>query len=330
MIPQTVGNYRVTGPLGKGSTGVIYRAARRDSNLPVALKAVEAARLPTAEARQQFIEEAESALLLTHPRLRQLYDVIESEGNLYLALEYLDGATLKNLLVSGPVALEAALAWGAELADGLAAAHEHGVVHGELTPAKVFVTQEGTVKLLDPGLWRLAVPTGVDLSQEANLEQAQLLATTVAALAPEQIAGNEPDDRSDIFALGALVYQMVTGRNPFLEPSLTDTMHCVLQRTPEPVSQLIPQAPVALDAVLAKALEKEPEKRYSSAGELAGALRAVAAGEEVPRPEMPPPEPPPEEAAVEQAKRLTLPYLIGIGGLALLLVIWLLYLALTR
>lgn len=327
MIPQTVGNYRVTGPLGKGSTGVIYRAVRRDSNLPVALKVVAAERLPTAEARQQFLEEAESALLLNHPRLRQLYDVIESEGNLYLALEYLEGATLKNLLVSGPVALEAALAWGAELADGLATAHEGGVVHGELTPAKVFVTQEGTVKLLDPGLWRLAVPTGVDLSQEANLEQAHLPAVTVAALAPEQIAGNEPDASSDIFALGVLVYQMVTGRNPFLEPSLMDTMYCVLRRAPEPVSQLIPLAPPALDAVLAKALAKEPEKRYSTASELAAALRAVAAGEEVPRP-APPPEP--EEAAVKEAKRLTLPFLIALGGVGLALVIWLVYLALTR
>jgi len=327
VIPQTVGNYRVTGPLGKGSTGVIYRAARKDSNLPVALKVVAAERLPTPEARQQFLEEAESALLLNHPRLRQLYDIIESEGNLYLALEYLEGATLKNLLVSGPVALEAALAWGAELADGLAAAHEGGVVHGELTPAKVFVTQEGTVKLLDPGLWRLAVPTGVDLSQEANLEQAHLPAVTVAALAPEQIAGNEPDASSDIFALGALVYQMVTGHNPFLEPSLMDTMYCVLRRAPEPVSQLVPQAPPALDAVLAKALAKEPEKRYSTASELAAALRAVAAGEEVQRPEMPAP---PEEAAAVPAKRMGWPLWIALGGLGVALVIWLVYLALTR
>jgi serine/threonine protein kinase len=325
VIPQTLGKYKVVGPLGKGSTGVVYRAARQDSNIPVVIKEVAPERLPTPQAREQFLEEANDALLLNHIRLRQLLDVIEADGKIFLALEYLEGATLKSLLVSGPVEPEAALAWGAELADALAATHDGGVVHGELTPAKVFITQEGTVRLLDPGLWRLSVPTGADLSDEARLNASGLSAAAVAALAPEQISGAEPDPRSDIFSLGVLVHQMITGRQPFLEPALVDTMYCVLRRTPAPVSELVPEAPQALDAVLARAMEKDPEKRFASAGELAGALRAVAAGEEVPREGTAAPT---VEAAVARSAKLVLsPIWLALGAVGLLLVIWFLVLA---
>jgi len=328
VIPQTVGRYKVVGPLGKGSTGVVYRAARQDSNIPVVIKEVAAERLPTPQAREQFLEEANDALLLNHNRLRQLLDVIEAEGGIFLALEYLEGATLKSLLVSGPVAPDAALAWGAELADALAAAHEGGVVHGELTPAKVFITQEGTVRLLDPGLWRLSVATGTDLSEEARLNASGLSPAAVATLAPEQIAGGEPDGRSDIFSLGALVYQMITGRQPFLEPALVDTMYCVLRRTPTPVSQLVPEAPPALDTVLARAMEKDPEKRFGSAAELAGALRSVAAGEELPREEAAAPT---VEAAVERsAGQVLSPLWLALGAVGVLLLLWFLVLAFTK
>lgn len=336
MISETVGKYRVVGPLGQGSTGVVYKAVRQETNQPVVLKAVAPQGLPTDDLREQFTEEAEAALLLNHPRLRQLFDVMEKDGQLYLALEYLEGATLKNLLVSGPVEVGAALAWGAELADGLAAAHEAGVVHGELTSAKVFITQEGTVKLLDAGLWRLSVPTGVDLSEEANLRQAGLSAATVAALAPEQLSGSEPDPRSDIFALGALVYQMVTGRHPFAEASVVDTMYCVLRRAPPPASEIAPQAPLALDAVLARALEKDPEKRCASASELAAALRAVATGEGMPvrapaAEEASSEKPAPQKVVVIRAAwGAMLPFLFALGAVAALLVLWFLYLALTQ
>ena len=330
MIPQTVGKYKVVGPLGKGSTGVVYRAARQDSNLPVVLKEVASDRLPTAEAREQFLEEANDALLLNHIRLRQLLDVIEADDKVFLALEYLEGATLKSLLVSGPVEPEAALAWGAELADALAAAHESGVVHGELTPAKVFITQEGTVRLLDAGLWRLSVPVGTDLSDEARLRSSGLTAAVVATLAPEQISGAEPDPRSDIFALGVLVYQMISGRQPFLEPALVDTMYCVLRRTPAPVSQLFPEAPAALDAVLARALEKDPEKRFASAGEMAGALRSVAAGEELPRQEAIPAASGVEAAVAQSARQVLAPIWLALGAIGLLVLIWFLVLAFSR
>ncbi len=324
MIPETIGNYRIVGPLGQGSTGVVYKAVRQGDNQPVALKLLNPGRFASAARREQFVREARAATQLSHPHLRQLYDVGETGDRLYLAMEYLEGSTLKNLLVSGPLATETALAWAAEIATGLAAVHEAGVVHGELTPGKVFITQDGSVKLLDAGLWRLTVPSGVDISQEDSLRAAQLAGGLVGGLAPEQVRGSEPDARSDVFALGTLIYEMVTGRHPFAEASPAASMHRVLEREPEPVTELSPEAPPALSTVLARALAKEPAARYPSAVKMAEALRAVAAGEELPAEEV-------EEVVVEQAvQKATSPLWWAIGAAVLLAVLWFLYLALFR
>lgn len=325
MIPETIGNYRILGPLGQGSTGVVYKAVRQGENQPVALKLVNPGRFASVARREQFVREARAATEITHPHLRRLYEVGESDDRLYLAMEYLEGSTLKNLLVSGPLATETAVAWAAEIAAGLAAVHEAGVVHGELIPTKVFVTRDGSVKLLDAGLWRLTVPSGVDISQEDTLRAAQLAAGLVGGLAPEQVRGSEPDARSDVFALGTLIYEMVTGRHPFAEASPTASMHRVLEREPEPVTELSPEAPPALSTVLARALAKEPAARYPSAVKMAVALRAVAAGEELPAEEVE------EEVVVEQAvEKATSPLWWAIGAAVLLLVLWFLYLALFR
>lgn len=325
MIPETIGNYRILGPLGQGSTGVVYKAVRQGDNHPVALKLVTPGRFASAARREQFVREARAAAQINHPGLRRLYEAGESGDRLYLAMEYLEGSTLKNLLVSGPLPTETAVAWAAEIAAGLAAAHEAGVVHGELTPRKVFITQDGSVKLLDAGLWRLAVPSGVDISQEDTLRTAQLAGGLVGGLAPEQIRGSEPDVRSDVFALGTLIYEMVTGQHPFAEGGPADSMHRVLEREPEPLTELAPEAPPALSTVLARAMAKDPAARYPSAVKMAAALRAVAAGEELP------PEEVEEEVVVEQAvKKATSPLWWAIGAAALLLVLWFLYLALFR
>jgi len=325
VIPETIGNYRIVGPLGQGSTGVVYKAVRQGDNQPVALKLVAPGRFASAARREQFVREARAATGLTHPRLRRLYEVGESDDRLYVALEYLEGSTLKNLLVGGPPATETAVAWAAEIAEGLAAAHEAGVVHGELIPAKVFITRDGSVKLLDAGLWRLAVPTGVDISRDDTVRATRLSTVMVAGLAPEQIGGSEPDVRSDVFALGALIYEMVTGQHPFAEASPADSMHRVLEREPEPVSELAPEAPPALAGVLARALAKEPAARYPSAVKMAAALRAVTAGEELP------PEEVEAEVVVEQTvEKATSPLWWAIGALALILVLWFLYLSFFR
>jgi serine/threonine protein kinase len=320
VIPEKIAKYKIVGPLGQGSTGVVYQAVDDETQQKVALKVIPPEMFPSAEARDLFLADARAAATLSHPRLRQLYEVGESDGDLYLAMEHLHGSTLRSLLVGGPAEMGSALAWSAEIAEGLAAAHQAGVVHGELFPGKIFLTKEGGLKLLDAGLWRLAVPVGVDLSLESNLRIAKLTASQVAVLAPERIHGQEPDPRSDVFSLGVLIYQMVTGRQPFQENSPVDTMHCVLGRTPPPVSDFVSEVPPALDTVLARALAKEPDERYASAVELAAALRAVAAGE---------PLPVEQEAAVarQASKRAAWPLWLAIGAALLLLALWYFYIA---
>ena len=316
MSPDTIGNYRLEAPLGESGLGVVYRAVALDTGRVVAVKRVPPDKFADAAARRKFLEEARAAQRLSHPHLRQLYEVGESGDLVYLVMEYLEGVTLKSLLVSGRVEAETALAWGAEVAAALAAVHAAGVVHGDLRPSRVFVTSQGTVKLLEPALWRLGVPGGADLTQDPKLEPAR-----AAAMAPEQLRGRQPAAATDIYQLGLLLYEMVTGRPPFLGRNVQQTVHWVLNRAPDPVG---PEA-AGLDAVLARALAKDPKTRLASAADFAAALRAVAAGEEIPAEVAKAAGP-----AVVVVVRWTSSLWWGIGALVALAVAWFAYLALTR
>lgn len=315
MSPETIGNYRLLGPLGESGRGVVYRALAQDSNRTVALRVVPAEKFPAPATRRAFLEEARAAARLKHPHLRRLYEVGESGDQVYLAMEHLEGVTLKSLLVGGRMEAETALAWAVEIAEALAAVHGAGLVHGDLRPGRIFITSQGTVKLLDPGLWRLGALAGVDLSQETKLGELQPTVATLACLPPEQLRGREPDARSDVFALGALLYEMVAGQHPFVGRNLQQTLHWILNRAPEPVGDS-----AGLNAVLARALEKDPRARFATAADLAAALRAVAAGEE----------PPPELMKRPVVVRWTSSLWWAIGALAALLLAWFAYLALSR
>lgn len=329
MIPETIGRYRLLSPIDQDRAGVVYRAVEQETSRPVALKLIPAEKFPTPAAQQRFLEDARAAAALSHPHLRRLLEAGEAEGGAYLVFEHLEGAALKTLLVPGPVDAEAALAWSAELVEALAAAHAADLVHGELSSSKVFITRDGTVKLLDTGLWRAAVPSGVDLTVEGKLAESGLPASLVAVLAPEQLRGDEPSLRSDLFALGVLLYEITTAQHPFAHPDAVQTMHWVLKRAPEPPSRLQPALPAALDAIIARALEKNPAARFASAHELAEALRAVAAGEPVALPAAAPEELP-EESARRVVLRLTAPLWMGIIALVVLAVLWFLFLALRQ
>ncbi len=327
MIPETIGKYRVVAPLGQGRVGIVYRAEDTESGRAVALKVIPASHFGSPEAKQKFLADAQAAAAVTHAHLRQLYEAGEAGDQIYLAREYLDGSTLQNLLLGGRLEPETALAWAVEMTDALVAAHAAGLVHGELTPKKVFITQESTVKLLDAGLWRLSVPNGRDLSQGEKLEEAGTTSAMLAELAPEQIRGAEPDARTDLFALGVALYQMTTGDNPFLDVETYQTVQWVLGRTPPPPSEVNPKAPWALDEVMARLLEKDPRMRLQNANDAAAALRAVAAGEPLPasvteRPVIPVPVP--AEAAAP-APKSKLAYWLVAGGAMLAAVLWFLY-----
>ncbi len=326
MIPKTVAGYHVEGPLGQSATGPAYKAARQADGQPVVLKVVPPGRLVSAAAREKFLQEARAATALDHPHLRRLYEVGEFEDKLFLAQEYVDGSTLRNMLVGGAIATETALEWGLEIAEGLAAAHAAGLIHGELVPGKVFIGRDGSIKLFDVGLWRLAVPTGIDLTNETNLNMVRLPVGTIASLAPEQLAGGEPDTRSDVFAFGLLLYEMVTGHHPFAEAQVADTVHCLLHRQPPHASDVVAGLSPSLDSLLARALAKNPEDRYPSAAEVAEALQKVAAGEE-----LAPWEDPAVAASLERAAgRAARRYWWAIGAAVLILVLWFLYLSVFR
>ena len=313
MSPETIGNYRLEAPLGESGQGVVYRAVAADTGRVAALKLVPADKFPDPAARKKFLEDARAAQRLSHPHLRQVHEVGESAGRVFLVMDYLEGATLKSLLVSGRMEAETALEWAAEVADALAALHAAGLVHGDLRPSRVFVTSQGTVKLLEAALWRLGVASGVDLTRDPKLDPAR-----AAAMAPEQLRGREPGPQSDIHGLGVLLLEMLTGRAPFLGRNVQQTVHWVLNRAPDPVGP-----PAGLDAVLARALAKDPKARFAGAADFAAALRAVAAGEESP-------------AAAAQAAgpvvivRWTSSLWWGIGVIVALAVAWFAYLALTR
>ena len=324
VIPQAIGKYRVIAPLGQGRVGIVYRAEDTESGRAVALKLVPASHFASPEAKQKFLADALAATALSHPHLRQLFEAGEADDQIYLAREYLEGSTLQNLLLGGRLEPETALAWATEMADALAAAHAAGLVHGELTPKKVFITKESTVRLLDAGLWRLSVPNGRDLSQVERLEEAGTTSAMLAELAPEQIRGAEPDARTDLFALGVVLYQMTTGDNPFVDVEAYQTVQWVLGRTPPPPSEVNPKAPWALDELTARLLEKDPRMRLQNANDAAAALRAVTAGEPLPasvteRPVIPVP------AEAAPAPKSKLAYWLVAGGAALAAVLWFLY-----
>jgi serine/threonine-protein kinase len=331
VIPEAIGKYRVIAPLGQGRVGIVYRAEDTESGRGVALKLVPAAHFPTPEAKQKFLSDAQAAATLSHPHIRPLYEAGESGDQVFLAMEYLEGSTLKTLLLAGPVEPEAALGWGAEIADALAAAHAAGLAQGELTPGKVFITAQSAAKLLDTGLWRLEVASGTDLTQPEAGIGSMVDPTVVATLAPEQVRGAEPSPGTDLFGLGVVLHQMATGGQPFLDVDAAQTMHWVLGRAPEPPSQVNPRMPAALDAVIARLLEKDPRLRLPSAAEAAAALRAVSAGEPLPpsvteRPVLP------VEVAAEAAPapKSKLAYWLVAGGVVLAGVVYFLYRALTQ
>jgi serine/threonine-protein kinase len=322
VTPDTVGRYRLLTPLGGTPEQRVYQAVAQDTNQPVALKLIALDSLPNYKARGRFLEEARSSTRLTHPGLRRIYEVGRQDDHVYLVMEYLEGAPLRSLLLAGPVAVETALAWGAEMAEALAAAHAKRLAQGQLGTTKVFITSQGTVKLLDTGLWRAAIPVGTDLTREEQLVE-KLDPTTVAVLAPEQLRGQLPDARSDIFALGTLIYEMVAGLSPFADPSPRQAMHWVLERTPAPVSEFRREASVALDGILEQAMAKQAKERFKSASEFSRALSKVARHE-------PQPFSPMIESEAEPVAGSRPLLWVGIGAVLLLLALGVAYLTWVR
>ena len=276
--PTPIAHYNILDRLGEGGIGEVYRARDTKVGRTVALKLISPAIAADPTRLQRLIDAATAALALSHPNIATLWDVGESDGYHYLAYEFAAGRKLRE--ESGGVAMNPrrALDLAVQIADGVADAHSHGVIHGDLRPDTIVVTTKGSAKILDFGLapWT----NGGALRSRAARSAEGLPADAVSVLAylsPEQALADAVDQRTDVFSLGTLTYELVTGRNPFAAATASDTIVNVIQGPIPPPSQANPAVPKDLDAVIARALTRDLGQRQQSAAALAAELRSVAA-----------------------------------------------------
>lgn len=268
MELRRLGRYEILGELGKGAMGVVYRAIDPVLQRTVAVKTIPMYLDPSeqAEYEARFYHEAKAAGRLSHPNIVTIYDVGKSGDTTYMAMELLEGQDLKSLLApKKPLPIPQALDIAAQVADGLAYAHEHEVVHRDVKPANLMITRSGLVKIMDFGIARMR-------ASEIRTQTGVLLGSP-SYLSPEQVLGKRADHRSDIFSLGIVLYEMLTGERPFTGAEITTIMYQIVHLSPRAPSVLNPEVPEILNFVVAKALAKSPEDRYQDAREFAADLR---------------------------------------------------------
>src|SRR5271169_6673233 len=284
ILPGTrLGPYEILSAIGAGGMGEVYKA--RDTRLDriVAIKVLPTHLADRSELRERFEREARTIASLSHPHICTLHDIGHQDGIDFLVMEYLEGETLEHRLTKGPLPPDQTLRYAAQIADALAKAHKLGITHRDLKPANVMLTKSGA-KLMDFGLAKQSgvAPLAAALT-EMTIEQAKLTSEgmiigTFQYMAPEQLEGKEADARTDIFAFGELIYEMVTGKPAFSGKNRASLIAAILTTDPPPITQVQPMTPVALERVVKKCLAKDPDERWQSASDLASELNWIADG----------------------------------------------------
>jgi tetratricopeptide (TPR) repeat protein len=274
-----LGDYEVKSLLGSGGMGVVYRA--RDSRLgrDVAIKVLPSFLSADSDRLRRFEQEARAAAALNHPNILAVHQMGTYEGAPYLVSELLEGETLREQIKRGRLSVHKAIDYAIQIARGLAAAHEKGIVHRDLKPENLFVTKDGRVKILDFGLAKLTQPQSSSEHSALTLTEGTEAGTvmgTVGYMAPEQVRGQTVDYRADIFAYGAILYEMLAGKRAFQKATSADTMSAILNEDPPRISQVTTNIPAAMQRVMHRCLEKNPEQRFQSASDLAFALDALS------------------------------------------------------
>jgi serine/threonine protein kinase/tetratricopeptide (TPR) repeat protein len=275
-VQATLSHYRILEQIGAGGMGVVFRAHDDRLDRDVALKVLPPGTVVETATRNRFHKEALMLSKLNHPNIATVHDFDTQDGTDFLVEELIEGLSLDAMLASGPLSEKEIIHLGSQLAEGLAVAHEHGVIHRDLKPANVRVTPDARLKILDFGLAMILRGEPSPTAETASISETKTVVGTLPYMAPEQLLASKLDARTDIWATGCILYEMATGRRPFLGsgPALTDA---ILHQPPPPLGKLNPIISAALDAVIQKCLDKDPEKRYLSAKEIAVDLRRASA-----------------------------------------------------
>ena len=267
IIGQVLGHYRVLEQIGAGGMGLVFRASDQQLERDVAIKVLPPGMLADEAARKRFRREALALAKLNHPNIGTVYEFGSQEGLDFLVMEYVGGVAVDARLASGPLTQKEVLRLGFQLADGLASAHEHGVIHRDLKPANMRLTEDNRLKILDFGLAQF-VRRETDLGVTASISDSKDVTGTLPYMSPEQLRGELTDQRSDIWSAGAVLYELVTGRRPFPFSQVPRLIDAIMNKPPEMPSGLNPRISPGLEVAILKCLDKDPERRYQSAREL--------------------------------------------------------------
>lgn len=273
-----LGEYEIVRLVGSGGMGEVYRARDKRLGREVAIKVLPALLSRDTERLRRFEQEAQAAAVLDHPNILAVFQMGTHDGTPYLVSELLEGATLREELRHKQLALRKVVDYGVQIARGLSAAHERGIIHRDLKPENLYITRDGRVKILDFGLAKLTVsrPVGNNSGIPTAGTEPGVVMGTVGYMAPEQVNGSKVDHRADIFAFGAILYEMLTGIRAFQKPTSAETMTAILNEDPADLSQFAKRIPPELQRIVRRCLEKNPEQRFQSASDLGFALEALS------------------------------------------------------